>query len=108
MSGIRSINSNLPSLRAQQLAQNTQGLQCTFEHLSSGLRIVRAADDAAGLAIASSLNADQRVYGRGVRNLNDGVSYPRIPRRRAAHRCATRVSAIESRPAGETRVSSER
>jgi flagellin len=38
------------------------------------LRINRASDDAAGLAIADSLNADARVYGQAIRNVNDGVS----------------------------------
>src|SRR5262249_20238630 len=46
----------------------------TFQRLSSGLRINAASDDAAGLAIASSLATDARVYSQGVRNLNDGLS----------------------------------
>ena len=45
-----------------------------MERLSSGLRLNRASDDAAGLAIADSLRADQRVYTQGIRNINDGVS----------------------------------
>lgn len=43
--------------------------------LASGSRINSAADDAAGLAISSSLNADVRVFNQGLRNLNDGLSY---------------------------------
>jgi flagellin-like hook-associated protein FlgL len=42
--------------------------------LSSGQRINRASDDAAGLAIADSLNAQSRIFNQGVRNLNDGLS----------------------------------
>ncbi len=38
------------------------------------MRINRASDDAAGLAIASSLNADARVFNQAIRNINDGVS----------------------------------
>jgi flagellin len=38
------------------------------------MRINRASDDAAGLAVASSLNAHSRVYGQGVRNVNDAIS----------------------------------
>ncbi len=38
------------------------------------MRINRASDDAAGLAIASSLNSDSRIFTQGVRNLNDGLS----------------------------------
>jgi len=42
--------------------------------LASGLRINSAADDAAGLAIASQLNTSTRVYTQGLRNINDGMS----------------------------------
>lgn len=45
-----------------------------YERLSSGQRINRASDDAAGLSVVSSLNVRQRVYNQGVRNLNDGIS----------------------------------
>ena len=46
----------------------------SFERLSSGQRINRASDDAAGLAIADSLKATGRVYAQAVRNGNDGIS----------------------------------
>lgn len=69
------LNSNVASLNAQRrLVQSTRSLADSFTRLSSGLRINRAADDAAGLAIAESLKTDQRVFNQGVRNLNDGVS----------------------------------
>lgn len=69
------INSNIASLTAQRrLSDSTKELRGTFERLSSGLRITRAGDDAAGLAVSELLNVDQRVYAQGVRNLNDGVS----------------------------------
>lgn len=69
------INTNIASLNAQRrLGNSTGALQKTFERLSSGLRIVRAADDAAGLAIADALRADQRVASVAIRNANDGVS----------------------------------
>ena len=45
-----------------------------FERLSSGQRINKASDDAAGLAIADSLKADQRVATVAIRNANDGIS----------------------------------
>jgi len=44
------------------------------ERLSSGTRINRASDDAAGLAISSSLKAQTRIAGQSIRNLNDGIS----------------------------------
>lgn len=63
------------SLRAQrQLSLSTDGLSKTYERLSSGLRITRASDDAAGLAIADSLRTDARIAGVAVRNANDGIS----------------------------------
>lgn len=77
-SGI-SIYTNVASLQTQrQFAQNSAKLRSSFERLSSGLRIVHASDDAAGLAIARSLEVDNRVYTQGIRNLNDGLSYLNI------------------------------
>jgi len=49
-------------------------LQTSYERLSSGLRINRARDDAAGLSIAESLKADAAVASVAIRNANDGVS----------------------------------
>ena len=69
------INTNIASLNAQRrLSVSTSSLQKSFERLSSGLRIVRAADDAAGLSIAESLRADQRIASVAIRNANDGIS----------------------------------
>jgi flagellin-like hook-associated protein FlgL len=69
------IGSNISSLQAQRrLGDATTTLGTIFERLSSGQRINRAADDAAGLAIASSLNTNARVYTQAVRNGNDGLS----------------------------------
>jgi flagellin len=69
------IGSNIASLKAQrQLSKGTAELSKTYERLSSGQRINRAADDAAGLAISESLKSDKRVFNQGVRNFNDGIS----------------------------------
>jgi flagellin len=69
------INNNIASLNAQRrLGQSTNSLNKAFEKLSSGLRITRASDDAAGLAIADTLRADQRIANVAVRNANDGIS----------------------------------
>jgi len=69
------IGSNITSLAAQRrLAEGSEQLSSSLERLSSGLRINRASDDAAGLAIASTLEADSRVYTQAIRNVNDGVS----------------------------------
>ncbi len=70
-----SLNSNIAALSAvTKLERSTQGLSRTFERLSSGLRINRPSDDAGGLAVASGLNTDSRVFTRAVMNANDGVS----------------------------------
>ena len=69
------INTNIAALNAQRrLGNSTADLRQSFERLSSGLRIVRARDDAAGLAIADSLRADQRIASVAIRNANDGIS----------------------------------
>jgi len=69
------IRTNVASINAQRsLAQSTSGLQTAFERLSSGLRINRAMDDAAGLAIAENLKADARIAQVAMRNASDGIS----------------------------------
>ena len=79
MSSEITINSNIASLQTQRrLGQNSSALNHVFERLSSGQRINRASDDAAGLAISDSLRADRRVMNQGVKNLNDGASMMNI------------------------------
>lgn len=69
------IGSNIASLQAQRrLGDSTSTLSKVYERLSSGQRINRAADDAAGLSISQALNSDARVFQQGVRNINDGIS----------------------------------
>lgn len=69
------IGTNFQSLQAQRRLNNTSlGLSKVYERLSSGQRINIAADDAAGLAIADSLKADQRIASVAIRNANDGIS----------------------------------
>lgn len=69
------LGSNIASLRAQRsLSIQSQNLASVYQKLSSGQRINKAADDAAGLAIADALKADQRVAGVAIRNANDGIS----------------------------------
>ncbi|MCB0346638.1 MAG: VCBS repeat-containing protein [Bdellovibrionales bacterium] len=58
----------------RRLAENTAKLGESFTRLSSGLRINKASDDSAGLAIASGINTDKRVLTQAVRNANDGIS----------------------------------
>ncbi len=69
------IRTNLASISAQRnLSQSTDRLRTAYERLSSGLRINRAKDDAAGLAIAEALKADSRIASVAIRNANDGIS----------------------------------
>lgn len=76
--GLR-INTNVASLNAQRNLRNTRGsLQKTLEKLSSGQRINRAGDDAAGLAISENLKAQIRGLKQADRNAQDGVSLVQI------------------------------
>lgn len=69
------IRTNVPSLLAQRnLDQSSNRLTTSYERLSSGLRINRARDDAAGLAIAEALKSDSRVATVAIRNASDGIS----------------------------------
>ncbi|WKZ56283.1 MAG: flagellin [Bdellovibrionota bacterium] len=69
------LGTNIASLKAQRsLGLSSDALGRTYERLSSGQRINRASDDAAGLAIADSLRANQRVATVAIRNANDGIS----------------------------------
>jgi flagellin len=69
------INTNISSLRSQNAGRLASQLQATaMERLSSGKRINSAKDDAAGMAIASSMTASVRGMSVAIRNANDGIS----------------------------------
>jgi len=69
------IASNISSLNARrELDRSTTALAKSFQRLGSGSRINHAVDDPAGLAVASSLKANSRLYAQALRNVNDGVS----------------------------------
>lgn len=70
-----SIRTNVSSLEAQRNLFGTQmSLDSSLSKLSSGYRITKAGDDAAGLGISSALQAQIRSYGQAQRNASDGVS----------------------------------
>ena len=70
-----SINTNIVSMNAQRnLASSQMSLSTSMQRLSSGLRVNSAADDAAGLAIASRMDAQVRGMDVAARNANDGIS----------------------------------
>lgn len=69
------INTNINSLNAQRNAgMNATSLSTSMQRLSSGLRVNSAKDDAAGLAIATRMDAQYRGINVAVRNANDGIS----------------------------------
>jgi len=69
------VNTNIASLIAQKnLNTTTNSLTKSIERLSTGLRINRAADDAAGLALSTTLKAQIRSISQASRNANDAVS----------------------------------
>jgi flagellin len=69
------INTNISALRATNSAVTAgKMLGTAMERLSSGKRINSAADDAAGLAIATSMTSQIRGMQQGIRNANDGIS----------------------------------
>ena len=69
------IFNNIASVNAQRiLGSNNDRLAKSVERISSGIRINKAADDAAGLAISEALRSDIRTLRQAVRNANDGIS----------------------------------
>ena len=70
--GLR-INTNVQSLASQhRLEESQDGLKSTQNRLSSGSRIIRPMDDAAGLAISESLRATMRCTNQNIKNAHDG------------------------------------
>ena len=69
------INNNIMAMNAQrQLGVNSTGQSKALEKLSSGLRINRAADDAAGLSISEKMRGQIRGLAQAQRNAEDGIS----------------------------------
>lgn len=69
------INQNISAMSAtRHAAANQAGVGKAMERLSSGLRVNRAADDAAGLAISEGLRAQVNGMTQGVQNTRDGIS----------------------------------
>jgi flagellin len=70
-----SIRTNISSLNAQRNLYSTQSaMESSLSKLSSGFRITKAGDDAAGLGISTKLESQIRSYSQAVRNANDGIS----------------------------------
>ncbi|MCK9223909.1 MAG: hypothetical protein M0Q02_02385 [Candidatus Muirbacterium halophilum] len=75
MSNFGIINHNVSAVNAYRtLSQTNRGLNKNLERLSSGLRINRAADDAAGLAVSEKMRGQINGLDQAVRNAEDGIS----------------------------------
>jgi flagellin len=69
------VSTNVSSINAQRsLASSQREIAKSFAQLSSGSRITKAADDAAGLAISENLKSQIRSFAQASRNANDGIS----------------------------------
>jgi flagellin len=76
--GLR-INTNIQAMSAQRsLSMNRMAQDKSLERLSSGYRINRAGDDAAGLAISENMRASVRSLGQANRNAQDGISLVQV------------------------------
>jgi len=73
------VSTNIASVNAQRnLANSQMAMQDSYAKLSSGSRINKAADDAAGLAISENLKADIRSFRQANRNAGDGISMVQV------------------------------
>lgn len=69
------VNTNVHALTAwRHLSQHMDGVGKQLERVSSGLRINRAADDPAGMAVSQNLDAERLSLRQALRNTNDGIS----------------------------------
>jgi flagellin len=69
------VNTNIPSIASQRyLMESRAQMETAMERLSSGKRINSAADDAAGLTIATRMETQTRGLNMAIRNANDGIS----------------------------------
>jgi len=105
------LNTNAASLYASKNLQVAQSkLADSVERLSSGLRINRAKDDAAGLGISASLTRQINGANQGVRNLNDGISLLQTTEGSiaAAQEMAQRILTLATQGANGTMGTNER
>jgi flagellin len=69
------VRTNIAAIRSSNVLNSTQSsLTGSLERISSGLRINRAADDAAGLSVATRMESDNVSLKQAMRNANDGIS----------------------------------
>jgi flagellin len=105
------LNTNAASLYASKNLQSAQSKMATsVERLSSGLRVNRAKDDAAGLGIANALTTQINGANQGIRNLNDGISIVQTAEGAiaAAVEMAQRISTLATQGSNGTLGDTER
>ena len=105
------LNTNAASLYASKNLQSAQSnMASSVERLSSGLRINRARDDAAGLGISNALTSQINSANQGIRNLNDGISLVQTAEGaiNAANEMAQRIVTLATQGANGTMGSDER
>jgi flagellin len=108
--GLR-IKSNVESIVAQrQLGNNRSEMNDSLEKLSSGLRINKSADDAAGLAVSESMRARIRSLAQAKRNASDGVSFLQVAEGGLGdlNNVLTRMRELTTQAASDTIGSKER
>lgn len=105
------LNTNVASLWASKnLLGAQESMASSVERLSSGLRINRARDDAAGLGVSASLTRQINGANQGIRNLNDGISLVQTAEGAiaAASDMAQRISTLATQAANSTYGPTER
>ena len=105
------INHNIASLMAQKnVNRSSSAMSQSYARLSSGLRITRAADDAAGLGVSENLRADIASSQVAMRNTNDGISVVQIAEGALgeSHSILTRMRELAMESASETLGDEER
>jgi len=105
------INHNIAALNTyRQLSTNTANTSKSLEKLSSGLRINRAGDDAAGLAISEKMRGQIRGLDQASRNANDGISLIQTAEGALAetHSILQRMRELAVQSANDTNTESDR
>lgn len=105
------INTNVASINAQRnLRKTSDALGTTFERLSSGLRVNRAADDAAGLNISTRMSAQIRGFNQAIRNTNDAISMIQVAEGAVdeTESALQRIRELTVQAANDTLVTSDR
>ena len=94
----------------RQLKKTTSAFEKSTERLSSGYRINRAADDAAGLSISEKMRSQIRGLDRAVANLQDGINYAQVAdgALNEIHNILQRINELAVQAANDTNTPADR